>query len=274
MWCHNCGQDVPRVAFPESGKLCCLRCGKPVGQGPSAQQTESAPCEATSCCAAISQIDDPLSRPSGYDGWETDEHLKHVGRLLAGAVPPDENSDRPDGQKQYRVDAAHSAPSGHHLGRRSPKAVPSGSRLGTRLVSAIAATMLMLGLMAVACGGVLLGWSAVMRRDDLWTVGLPITVAGLIVLLVALVLQLDRLSGDHRETVAKLEGFDSRLYQIRRDAAMTKSEKSTASDAFYSHWTDGGSPQLLLTDLKSQLDLLTRRLVQADSDLVSSDGTD
>ena len=84
---------------------------------------------------------------------------------------------------------------------------------------ALAAVSLMLGLMASTCGGVLLGWAVVMRRDDLWSVGLPIAVGGLLALLVSTVLQLDRLSGDHRQTVARLEGFNTYLHQIRRDAA-------------------------------------------------------
>jgi hypothetical protein len=104
----------------------------------------------------------------------------------------------------------------------------------------------------------------VVRRGDLWSIGLPVAVVGLLALAVALVMQLDRLSGDHRQTAARLERFDSRLLQLRRDAAISDGGTRPAGDAFYAHLADGASPQLLLTDLKSQLELLTHRLGQSE----------
>lgn len=260
MWCHNCGQDVPRVASPESGRMCCLRCGKPVGQEPSARsQRDSAPVGDR----AASDCDVPGRRPSGYDGWALDEDLRHVGRLLGTA----DRAERPRSKRRLRIDAAHDGPLGPHphQGARAAKPAPGEGSVVGALVGAIAWLTLTLGLMTSTCGGVLLVWAAVARRSDLWDVGLPIALVGLLGLVVAMVLQLDRLAGDHRRTAARLAQFDSRLVQLRRDAAMSSADARPAGASFYSHLAGGASPELLLTDLKSQLELLTERLGQPES---------
>jgi hypothetical protein len=222
-------------------------------------------------CAVADKAAVSATRSSIYDGWATEEKLGHIGRVLGVSESRGARPKRPKGRTQHRFDAAHDTVGSHHCGRR---AAGPPSEFGPKILGAVAALALMLGLMGSACGGVLLGWAAVMRRDDLWTIGLPVAIGGLLALLVALVLQLDRLSGDQRETVAKLEGFDSRLHQLRRDTAMTGGRNPLAGNAFFSHWSDGGSPQLLLTDLKSQLDLLTRRLGRDEAESVLSDEID
>jgi len=271
MWCHNCGQDVPRVASPDSGKLCCLRCGKPVGQQPSARRRrDPAP-------GKVRRADSPEAkpagvgrRPSGYDGWEFDEDLRHIGRLL-GAAGPAGAVKKAAGKKHRRVDAAHALLSGPHYGRR-PATTEAGSLdPGGALVGGIAWVSLTLGLMASVCGGVLLIWSAVVHRDDLWSFGLPITLAGLLGLVVAMVLQMDRLSGHYRQAAARLDRFDSRLTQLRRDAAISAADVRPAGAAFYAHLADGASPQLLLSDLKGQLELLTQRLGESEGAAASPD---
>jgi hypothetical protein len=175
------------------------------------------------------------------------------------------------GKTHRRIDAAHDGPSGPHRGHRATRPADGRFDLIGALVGAIAWLTLTLGLMASTCGGVLLVWSAVARRGDLWNVGLPIALAGLLGLVVALVLQLDRLSGDHRRTAARLEQVDTRLVQLRRDAAMSTSEARPAGAAFYAHLAGGASPELLLTDLRSQLELLTQRLGQSESAGTSAD---
>lgn len=273
MWCHNCGQDAPRVASPETGRQCCLRCGKPVGQEPSAQPHSAGPRAADTHekgrADELGSSDAARRRPSSYDGWELDEELKHIGRLLGGSARSATGSGRAAGQTHRRFDAAHPTAALHHHVGRARRSASADFDLGTAALGAMVWGALTLGLMASACGGVLLLWSAVLQRDDLWSIGLPVAMVGLLALAVALVMQLDRLSGDHRQTAAKLDQFDSRLLQLRRDAATSAGGTRPPGDAFYAHWADGASPQLLLTDLKSQLELLTHRLGQSEAESVS-----
>jgi len=121
---------------------------------------------------------------------------------------------------------------------------------------------LALGMTAFACGGMLLGWSLVAGRDELWTLGLPIALGGQIGLLVGLVLQLDRLWHDSRHAAAKLDDVDQQLHELRTATTLLGTSHTSPASAFYSHLSYGASPQLLLSDLKSQLDLLALRIAQ------------
>ncbi|HBO42823.1 MAG TPA: hypothetical protein DD670_02575 [Planctomycetaceae bacterium] len=271
---------MPQAASPETGRLTCLRCGRPVGDKPAARRgTGSAPGSAALGNDLTGQGETALLRPSGYDGWETGEQLKHVARLLGAFEDLDDSLGRGDGvsqdtsKKRHRFDAAHSSPNGHHGGRRSPRNVTAGTSLGARLIGGLAVVSLMIGLMASTCGGVLLGWAIVMQRGDLWSVGLPIGVGGLMALLVSTVLQLDRLSGDHRETAARLEGFDAYLRQLRRDAAEATTRGPAAGDSLFSHWSDDTPPQRFLEELRSRLDLLAKGLGSVENEACSSDSS-
>jgi len=119
------------------------------------------------------------------------------------------------------------------------------------------------GVLGLVCGGILLGWSMLGNRPELWNVGLPIGVAGQVLLLVALVLQLERLWSYHRRSAEKLDKVDHQLHDLRSTAALLGTTHSTPAAAFYSHLASDASPEVLLVDLKGQLDLLATRLNRA-----------
>ena len=121
-----------------------------------------------------------------------------------------------------------------------------------------------LGVMLLACGGVLLAWSYWAARPELWTIGLPIAIAGQVVLVIGLVLQLDRLWHSNRRQAAKLDTVDEQLHDLKSATALLGASHSSPSVSFYSHFASGASPHVLLTDLKSQLDLLAVKLGQMD----------
>jgi hypothetical protein len=116
------------------------------------------------------------------------------------------------------------------------------------------------GLMAFLCGIVLLVWSVVGLRGELWDLGMPITVVGQAGLLLGLILQLERIWQGNRYTAHKLEHVDKQLDDLRQTASILGMSHSSASQAFYSHLTQGASPHILLADLKGQLDLLAVKM--------------
>jgi hypothetical protein len=118
--------------------------------------------------------------------------------------------------------------------------------------------------MTLVCGGILLAWSAVGQRPELWSVGMPIAIVGQVALLLALVLQLDRIWRNHHSTVAKLDDFQGQIHDLRSAAAMLTTTHSSPATAFYAHYCGGASPDVLLTDLKSQLDLLAIKIGNGD----------
>ncbi len=126
--------------------------------------------------------------------------------------------------------------------------------------SLLAWTVLSLGLMAFACGAVLLAWSFVAHRPQLWNLGMPITVGGQVGLLLGLVLQLERIWQNSRYAARKLDEVDSQLHHLERATTMLNVTHSSAAQAFYAHMADDADPQMLLADLKGQLDLLARSM--------------
>jgi hypothetical protein len=129
-----------------------------------------------------------------------DEQLQHIGRVLAveelGATRPD----------ILRIDAAHPGGPGrrHRSTERRKRPLPAVQRAPSQgLLPLLTWFCTLLGTMATTCGGVLLGWSAWTAREELWRIGVPITLGALAVLAVGLLLQFDQ-SWQHRRTATHL----------------------------------------------------------------------
>lgn len=129
-----------------------------------------------------------------------------------------------------------------------------------RRSSPLAWTAIALGLMAFVCGAMLLGWSLVTGRNELWSVGLPIALVGQFALLFGLIWQLDGLWQGNRDAAEKLDDVDGRLDDLNKTATLLTTAHSSPAQAFYVHMAGGASPQLLLADLKGQLDLLAMQM--------------
>jgi hypothetical protein len=258
MWCDQCRQDVPATASRDQQTFCCPRCGGGLPVQSCGQPGDAAP-----------DHDQPGTAEAGWrppldDGWELDQQLEHIERVLssrkAGSpkVPPAEP------REVARLDPPHAGPSAWHLppaGKpaRGSKPSPPPSYYALAVLTWVA---LSLGTTAFVCGGMLLGWSLVTGREELWAIGLPVALCGQIALLVGLVLQLDRLRHDSRHAAAKLDDVDQQLHELKTATTMLGTSHSSPASAFYSHLAGGANSQLLLTDLKSQLDLLALKIGQ------------
>ena len=118
---------------------------------------------------------------------------------------------------------------------------------------------LLLGTTGFVAGLALMGWSMNAERPDLWAIGAPIILAGQIVLILGLVLQLDRSWRDSRWAAAKLETVDEQLHDLKTTTTLLGAGHGP-SGKFYAHWAGGAGAEVLLGDLKSQLDLLAVKL--------------
>jgi hypothetical protein len=92
--------------------------------------------------------------------------------------------------------------------------------------------------------------------------GLPIAVGGQVVLLLGLALQLERIGQGSRKAADKLEHVDEQLHNLHQATTMLGNTHGSASQAFYTHLAEGANPQMLLADVKSQLDMLAMRMAQ------------
>lgn len=250
MWCQHCRQDVPGIKSPERREVSCSRCGSALVPGSST--ATDAPKSAGRSAAPLS----PLSSFPSFEDWSIDQSFHdlqaRVGahhRATTAAAPqpgtaaPASTASR---QPRRRIDSAHSIPSRH----RRPV------RHATPKVSWLARFVTWLGLLGFAGGAVFLIWSVLEQREDFWRYGVPMTVAGLVWLLLGFVMHLERIWQNGRDAVAKLNRVDSQLDVLRRSNAMLSTTQSTAAQAFYTHMADDAHPQILLADLKGQLDLL------------------
>jgi hypothetical protein len=87
--------------------------------------------------------------------------------------------------------------------------------------------IILLSMMALACGGSLLVWSVIGGRADLWDLGFPIALAGQIALAVGVVLQLERIWLENRHLDGKLDAVDSHVKQLSRN---TRTDAAAASE--------------------------------------------
>src|SRR5262249_5161295 len=122
--------------------------------------------------------------------------------------------------------------------------------------------ILSLGLAVFACGAVLLGWSLVAQREDLWPVGMPLALIGQAGLILGLILQLDGLWHTSRHTAAALSELDGELKSVRQATTLLSTSHSPSAQSFYLHLAEGATPQLLLADLKGQIDLLAQQMAK------------
>jgi hypothetical protein len=203
-------------------------------------------------------------RPS-YDAWEMDEQLRHIGRILRPADFTNEKADEMYRREAAEFDNLHAGPPAWHVSTAENVARHQKPRAETTAASgALIALALSLGSVAFVCGVTLLGWSMATGRQELWTIGLPVTLAGQVALMVGLVFQLDRLWRDNRDAAAKLDSVDEQLRDLKTTTTLLGTSHGANSGVFYSHFAGGAGPQLLLTDLKSQLDLLAIKIAQND----------
>jgi hypothetical protein len=218
----------------------------------------------------VPDVESPVSTsafaPPCYDGWDLDEQLRHIQRVLAGsgATPNlrstpglSDSADSTVGQV-LRFDPPVASPAKNHspaMRRARPK------KAGGRFWSVLTWIASVLGLLSFACGGGLMAWSVVSGRSDLWALGTPLALGGQVALLVGLVFQIDRLWQGSHATVAKLDDVDQHLHQLQTTTNMLGSTHGPSA-AFYAHLAEGAGPHLLLNDLKGQLDLLAMKLSQ------------
>jgi len=254
MWCRYCQQDVPGIVAKGDGKLCCIRCSTPIGEDrKSVEYTDGS--TATSDRSGV-EVEGETGQVA-YDSWEAEEQLRHIGRRLHRGRDRQAHKD----QVHRRLDAAHAQPSGRHLARspgKVKKGLPRQDKRDFLLVPTWSA--LTLGFMMLVCGGILLVWSVLGAREELWPIGLPIAIGGQVALLVGLVLQLDRLWWRNCHTADKLETVDRQVRDLRHATTLLGTTHGSPAASFYAHYAGGAHPQLLLTDLKSQLDLLAVKI--------------
>ncbi len=268
MWCSNCRQDLPAIAIGDAAQ--CAQCGQRLtrsgsdvmesskfgGAGEDGIDLSASTAQSTTTAT----VEMPLAAD---DGWLLDEQVRHLQRRMHVplAVPAPTIGDHAAWTSEIaQSDLWNSATAAKPIDRSKRSAARPTSVASKRRPSFTAWAILSLGLMSFLCGGVLLVWALVGRRNDLWSLGMPLALVGQFGLLLGLVLQLDHLWQANRRTSETLDVVDERLHEINHATTLLQSSHSLPAQSFYAHLAEGAHPHLLLADLKGQLDILAAKM--------------
>lgn len=259
MWCKQCRQDVPGIASRGDGRVSCARCGYDLRL--NASPSHVAGVEAIAEHGVdLSETKPASPAPIMADDWVLEADLHRIKRLAGqNKATPSKTAalQNSAGTKVFApIPAAFARPSA-----RRPQ-TPAAAKPQRRPGSLASWLLVGLGLMALVCGAVLLAWGKWEARVDLWDMGLPIALAGQFGLLLGLVLQLDRLWRDSRQTAKQLDDVGEQLQDLNQAAAMLGTSHAPSAQAFYTHLAEGANPHLLLADLRGQLDQLAMKIVE------------
>jgi len=285
MWCKSCQQDVPAVAAADdASRVCCPRCTSTLSPVAATRastsssstgdshETESDQSEGNLAPVVGSFAGDTKGPPPlllNLDDWRLEDDVRTVRRVLQSV----------DGKPHLRFDAAHdevakdnarephfSRAHAHqaHAARsnRHTDQHPTNRDRPAGKSSWFSWLLMSMGLMTFVCGAVLLGWYFQDGQEHLWRFGLPLTLGGQVVLLFGLLVQLEALWQNNRGTSKTLDELDQQFDELRQTATAMSNNNSGAAKSFYVHMAEDASPDVLLADLKGQLDVLAVKLAK------------
>lgn len=266
MWCSTCQQDVPAVNHPLMNQTVCARCQQKLGA--------TRPAYASSISDEGIPLDDPAAvataasdPPKHWDDWQTRQRARHVSRLLgrpgidSGPSPVGNFGTvrRFDPPQQFFENQTDITQPFVHAPTHFTRALRPAPRRAER--GQIGAWLLVVfGAMALAGGIGAMGWSLWEGRAEFWNLALGVTLAGQGLLIFGLVLVVSRLWRNSRHATGKLQDAYTRLVELQHTAEVISASRSGGTPAFYAELVRGASPQMLLSNLKGQLDQLATRL--------------
>jgi hypothetical protein len=264
MWCSNCHQDVPGVAQAASGRTVCARCQRPIS-GPTQGATSPI------CDEGIALDDAPITArrtaPPIPDDWSARQHARALDRKLRSTASAGSSISAPAANVSRRFDppqnlfdqSQHFDPptlttsvTPASIGRNRPRRA-RGSQL-------VAWFVVLSGVAISGAGLGLIYRSVVMGQMHFWNLGLGLAIGGQGTLIFGLAMVVMHLWSSSRQTVGKLQEVHARLAELQHTAEALTAMRSGGSPAFYAELVRGASPQMLLTNLKGQLDQLATRL--------------
>lgn len=267
MWCSNCQQDMPSVAHPTNGRMVCTRCQRTM--------RTSKPHSTPSISDDGIPLDEPVAAvaaatPPRIDEWSRSTELRELSRKLrrAGGTPAVAAQGVPILQGPRRFDPPQFGPEVlQHASfplveplDSQPLASSIARRNRTDASQVVAWFVVFVGTMVLGGGIGLVAQSLSTQQMVYWNLALGLTLGGQGTLILGLVLVVSRLWRSSRHVAGKLHDAVARLGQLQQTADALSAMRSGGAPAFYADLARGASPQMLLANLKGQLDQLAARL--------------
>ncbi len=262
MWCPSCQQEVPAVPHRTRGRIACARCQQelpPAGQAYATQISDAGiPLDEPVAAAAASRP------PLRTDDWKATQRVRQLSRQLA----------RPNlGHRSQADSFTHSPrrfdPPANLLNdfvqtTRYAEALPPhfpptpiNVPRPTESSQLFAWLVVVSGVVTLAAGVSTIAWSLMTEQMTYWNLALGLTLGGQGGLILGLVLIVTRLWRNSRYASGKLQEVHTRLGHLQNTADTLATMRSGGSaPAFYADLVRGASPQVMLANLKGQLDQL------------------
>jgi hypothetical protein len=196
--------------------------------------------------------------PVMADDWQLRRRTRELGRKLRhDTAGPQRRVDSP--QNLFADLAEQTASPIVDPGSYARQAQTTKSP-GPEFGQFVAWLVTLLGFASLASGLGMIAWSIAHGGSEYWDHALALTLAGQGLLIFGLVLVVTRLWRNSRYASGKLHDVHTELGQLQRTADALSAMRSGGAPAFYAELVRGASPQMLLTNLKGQLDQLATRL--------------
>lgn len=261
MWCPSCQQEVPAVPHRMRGRIACARCQQelPSADQAYATQISDAGIPLDGPTAAVAASRPPLRR----DDWQTTQHVRQLSRQLGkrtystrSQIDFASSPRRFDPPANLFDDFVHTTTYTETLPTRLPPTPISVSRR-SESSQLFAWLVVVCGLLTLTAGISTIAWSLVTEQMMYWNLALGLTLGGQGALILGLVLVVTRLWRNSRFASGKLLEVHTRLAQLQTTADTLATMRSGGSaPAFYADLVRGASPQVMLANLKGQLDQL------------------
>ena len=262
MWCSHCQQDVPAVAGSVEGPLICPRCDErfdtelntvtnfahacvhPADTGVSLDSIDSKP-----------DLAPPINR---LEQEETHQRLRRIGRSLRTAYRHDPGFGTSPSLSWSNDLSVGVGPSLRGAGKQGRHRTIERST--PTFISRLIGLLLLAGVIGFAGGAGLLVWAAAFQLPGAWHWGMTSTIAAEGVLILGLTWMAGRLWRNSRKLNYQLADVEEQLYDIERLTGSLTGSRMSCSQHYYDHFNQGASSQMLLANLRGQVDQLAQRM--------------
>jgi hypothetical protein len=218
-------------------------------------------------------LDDPVAaeaaaKPPRFDGWPSAQQVRQLSRELRRSSIATPTASSPFPPIGRRLDPPQHLASELPL-TTAPVVAPAISHVATsgalkprrsRAGQIFAWLVVAAGFVVLAGGLSLIAWSLINERFVYWNLAIGLTLGGQGTLIFGLVLVVMQLWRNSRYATGKLHEVHARLGQVQQTADVLATMRSGGAPAFYTDLVRGASPQVLLANLKGQLDQLAARV--------------
>lgn len=253
MWCRHCQQEVPAMGSSSATGLRCARCHRGSEPAPTKLRVD------TSSSASV----EPTSQATAYPALSETGARRAIDRALRSAQA---TVSAGAATHTLRFDLAQTGLQPEHKTSRSTNSRPrpTASRTAPRGPSAsgqfIAWTLAAVGATTLGLGIGFITWSIMGDRVDLWTPGLAATLTGQGLLIVGLLQIMANLWSADRQAAYRLSQVHDELRQLRRATEEAAGRHASSATQFYADVARNAGPEMLVGNLRSQLDQLAARL--------------